>query len=99
MNRSVGDYDDGSTSDSREICFLSIRRPPRFTRTDPRFPYTTRFRSLFGARRDGELRRPHGAEVVGGGRPVVAGDLGRRIEGDEVVAERLALGEIGRAHV
>src|SRR3546814_5574617 len=23
-----------------------IRRPPRSTRTDPRFPYTTRFRSI-----------------------------------------------------
>src|SRR3546814_13318961 len=26
--------------------FLLIRRPPRSTRTDTRFPYTTRFRSL-----------------------------------------------------
>src|SRR3546814_1239430 len=24
-----------------------IRRPPKFTRTDPRFPYTTLFRSVF----------------------------------------------------
>src|SRR3546814_17924228 len=28
-----------------------IRRPPRSTRTDTLFPYTTRFRSLNGARR------------------------------------------------
>src|SRR3546814_13217748 len=27
--------------------FLMIRRPPRSTRTDTLFPYTTRFRSLF----------------------------------------------------
>src|SRR3546814_1453485 len=27
------------------ICFLSILRPPRFTRTDTHFPYTTLFRS------------------------------------------------------
>src|SRR3546814_12342262 len=28
--------------------FLMIRRPPRSTRTDTRFPYTTLFRSNFG---------------------------------------------------
>src|SRR3546814_9408340 len=28
------------------VCFLMIRRPPRSTRTDTRFPYTTLFRSL-----------------------------------------------------
>src|SRR3546814_12825420 len=28
------------------FCFLSIRRPPRATRTDTLFPYTTLFRSL-----------------------------------------------------
>src|SRR3546814_7459479 len=28
--------------------FLMIRRPPRSTRTDTRFPYTTLFRSFFG---------------------------------------------------
>src|SRR3546814_8543309 len=27
------------------FCFLMIRRPPRSTRTDPLFPYTTLFRS------------------------------------------------------
>src|SRR3546814_3036153 len=27
------------------VCFLSIRRPPRSTRTDTLFPYTTLFRS------------------------------------------------------
>src|SRR3546814_8141104 len=27
-------------------CFLMIRQPPRSTRTDTLFPYTTRFRSL-----------------------------------------------------
>src|SRR3546814_15138941 len=29
--------------------FLMIRRPPRSTRTDTLFPYTTLFRSLLGA--------------------------------------------------
>src|SRR3546814_7997209 len=45
-----------------------IRRPPRSTRTDTLFPYTTLFRSLVleAADTDGafELFRPHG---VGGG--------------------------------
>src|SRR3546814_9401405 len=31
--------------------FLMIRRPPRSTRTDTLFPYTTLFRSLAGLRR------------------------------------------------
>src|SRR3546814_17390944 len=31
-----------------------IRRPPRSTRTDPLFPYTTLFRSAFGQRRRGQ---------------------------------------------
>src|SRR3546814_1008255 len=30
------------------VCFLMIRRPPRSTRTDTLFPYTTLFRSLAG---------------------------------------------------
>src|SRR3546814_16124619 len=39
------------------ICFLMIRRPPRSTRTDTLFPYTTLFRSpsllvALGLRRD-----------------------------------------------
>src|SRR3546814_12866602 len=28
------------------FCFLRMRRPPRSTRTDPLFPYTTLFRSV-----------------------------------------------------
>src|SRR3546814_1014457 len=33
------------------FCFLMIRRPPRSTRTDTLFPYTTRFRSRERRRR------------------------------------------------
>src|SRR3546814_12364163 len=35
------------------VCFffLMIRRPPRSTRTDTLFPYTTLFRSLFGLKK------------------------------------------------
>src|SRR3546814_20452913 len=37
--------------------FLMIRRPPRSTRTDTLFPYTTLFRSGLPARREAALRR------------------------------------------
>src|SRR3546814_18559849 len=38
------------------FCFLMIRRPPRSTRTDTLFPYTTLFRAVFAGvrRRDDE---------------------------------------------
>src|SRR3546814_17928920 len=39
------------------VFFLMIRRPPRSTRTDTLFPYTTLFRSTTDG--DGEARRPH----------------------------------------
>src|SRR3546814_13882206 len=42
--------------------FLMRRRPPRSTRTDTLFPYTTLFRSHEDLRRDGDLR---GAKRVG----------------------------------
>src|SRR3546814_9726290 len=45
------------------VFFLMIRRPPRSTRTDTLFPYTTLFRSLF--------RQPCG-QIVG----VEGGELG-----------------------
>src|SRR3546814_5967408 len=39
------------------LFFLMIRRPPRSTRTDTLFPYTTLFRSwLVGGRRRGDAR-------------------------------------------
>src|SRR3546814_18592699 len=38
------------------IFFLMMRRPPRSTRTDTLFPYTTLFRSLLSAQ-EAELRR------------------------------------------
>src|SRR3546814_14030552 len=69
---------------------LMIRRPPRSTRTDTLFPYTTLFRSR---------RRPCGT----GSSPRTAdGDNGRHNrsdyrEGDQDADHRLE--EIGRAHV
>src|SRR3546814_1455549 len=40
--------------------FLMIRRPPRSTRTDTLFPYTTLFRSRLGGRTD----QPRGVALV-----------------------------------
>src|SRR3546814_16910045 len=39
------------------ICFFRIRRPPRSTRTDTLFPYTTLFRSFKDALGNDELSR------------------------------------------
>src|SRR3546814_19432246 len=53
-----------------------IRVPPRSTRTDPLFPYTTLFRSLAGLEwsEDGySLRTPHDGDVDGDGRHIVVG--------------------------
>src|SRR3546814_16331434 len=57
-----------------------IRRPPRSTRTDTLFPYTTLFRSLHGGRED--PRR-----VPAGKRP--SGDRDRGDAGDHAVGGRL----------
>src|SRR3546814_12905953 len=52
--------------------FLMIRRPPRSTRTDTLFPYTTLFRSVrpdegFGLLRQRLARRPRGRGRAGRG--------------------------------
>src|SRR3546814_16627095 len=51
--------------------FLMIRRPPRSTRTDTLFPYTTLFRSTGRAHRVAfrqvKRRKPHGGHPVGAG--------------------------------
>src|SRR3546814_14029568 len=51
----------------RGLCvfFLMIRRPPRSTRTDTLFPYTTLFRSDTG--RPGSAQRPPGSHPPCGG--------------------------------
>src|SRR3546814_16859605 len=40
-----------------------IRRPPRSTRTDTLFPYTTLFRSPYNLQLGGDLFRPEGGRV------------------------------------
>src|SRR3546814_16730713 len=91
---------------------LMIRRPPRSTRTDTLFPYTTLFRScaVRGDRRADRARRA--ALLVGRAagslcqrRAVGAVRTGRRARGmSSKRADRLRRGaalalEIGRAHV
>src|SRR3546814_5173425 len=48
--------------------FLMIRRPPRSTRTDTLFPYTTLFRSVergqLDGRREGDGRRFHRLKIA-----------------------------------
>src|SRR3546814_12785790 len=93
------------------VCVLMIRRPPRSTRTDTLFPYTTLFRSAF------EPPGHHGA--LGDGDRRLAGDDGQRRDvglepqDGKLLLRRRAAGierghqdllaltrlEIGRAHV
>src|SRR3546814_11381560 len=56
---------------SEFVFFLMIRRPPRSTRTDTLFPYTTLFRSTL-------------VEIVEVGNPAAAGDFARRFAGREI---------------
>src|SRR3546814_11112706 len=90
--------------------FLMIRRPPRSTRTDTLFPYTTLFRSV-----DRLVRRPGGDQdtaaierAVIGGREI--GLASERHDGRRICERRIdrrldrfrfgqAAREIGRAHV
>src|SRR3546814_4492333 len=65
-----------------------IRRPPRSTRTDTLFPYTTRFRSCAGV--------PAGRLPAPGARaarlPVGVGDAVRGLDGGDVPRRALAPG-------
>src|SRR3546814_19027915 len=54
--------------------FLMLRRPPRSTRTDTLFPYTTLFRSVVVLREGNEAPRGH---LAGDGGPVLAPPEGR----------------------
>src|SRR3546814_14039633 len=64
------------------VLFLMIRRPPRSTRTDTLFPYTTLFRSL--------LARQHYQNFTARfeGLPLRIGRLSRLVPGNEAKATR-----------
>src|SRR3546814_18065142 len=77
------------------VFFLMIRRPPRSTRTDTLFPYTTLFRSLDVERR---VRRQHPVQRLGdlagrGQRRGVAGG-----DGAAVAVRTAAAGGVGFQH-
>src|SRR3546814_4372281 len=61
-----------------------LRRPPRSTRTDTLFPYTTLFRSL----RQGRILHERRQEIIG-----PADHIGVADDGIELFPSRLALGE------
>src|SRR3546814_16907437 len=62
--------------------FLMIRRPPRSTRTDTLFPYTTLFRSRNADRAPAEPGDPADDLLVDLAREHHFGDLGGRCVGD-----------------
>src|SRR3546814_20323179 len=69
------------------LFFLMIRRPPRSTRTDTLFPYTTLFRSPMAAR---------GSQLLPSAR--VAADA-RLLQFERPLRGYGARSQIGRAHV
>src|SRR3546814_3366474 len=76
------------------VCFLMIRRPPRSTRTDTLFPYTTLFQ-------DQELIAAHALAAVGNGLGQAVRQRKRllaRVDHDEIVAETVHLDEGATAH-
>src|SRR3546814_14921285 len=82
--------------------FLLIRRPPKSTRTDTLFPYTTLFRSVENrlARRFGIDRQP-GGEVAGlleDDRAAEPVDAGHGAAGAMLRNARRDPVQIGRAH-
>src|SRR3546814_19596959 len=72
------------------MVFLMIRRPPRSTRTDTLFPYTTLFRSVEPRHIDFEHREI--ADII-----LVGGEPGRQVDSpviraaDAVIDDRVAL--------
>src|SRR3546814_8952528 len=84
------------------LFFLMSRRPPRSTRTDTLFPYTTLFRSP-GAGQPDARRAPPRPQGFGGARPGRRRTGARRLAGRpadlpslrRVARDRM---EIGRAH-
>src|SRR3546814_5432669 len=74
-----------------------IRRPPRSTRTDTLFPYTTLFRSDDGGggHQDGGLRRHrHAAQPR---RAAAGGQLRRAADGAQQLAGCWSLGPVARS--
>src|SRR3546814_11950968 len=74
------------------LFFLMLRRPPRSTRTDTLFPYTTLFRSLVDGCLQDQQRGHAGVDVPVGDRPALVGGglvlLGVALQIDALVRQR-----------
>src|SRR3546814_13210471 len=79
--------------------FLMIRRPPRSTRTDTLFPYTTLFRSPCATVLAGPPSSRRSNPSIGSGRVWVTITRGRSGGKSTASSASLAVNEIGRAHV
>src|SRR3546814_17588520 len=91
---------------SRVFFVLMIRRPPRSTRTDTLFPYTTLFRSeaLDEAIREGAVQRVRPkamtvAVILAGLFPLLLGHGAGSEVMQRIAAPMIGGMEIGRAHV
>src|SRR3546814_13164487 len=71
--------------------FLMIRRPPRSTRTDTLFPYTTLFRSADDVVTDRERARHENREAIGHAVGVLGARGTREIEGVLLLGQHLIL--------
>src|SRR3546814_13088738 len=69
-----------------------IRRPPRSTRTDTLFPYTTRFRSRQRRRRANARLRTQPHEIL-----IAADGIARAVERDRFLIELERLNPVDRA--
>src|SRR3546814_10867511 len=103
-------YISSTTASCRVLFFLlMIRRPPRSTRTDTLFPYTTLFRSTGGLRGKGHWHHKvgHGSRRAAGrptrriakpqGVPGVAGSLGGELAGCDL-AQHNGAAALGHGH-
>src|SRR3546814_15122370 len=90
------------------VCFLMIRRPPRSTRTDTLFPYTTLFRYAGTAAAAGRAqvhdrvprratRRPAHGRAAGAGADRVAGHIFLYLRSEEHTSELQSLMRISYA--
>src|SRR3546814_7180475 len=83
-------------SGMNSFVFLRIRRPPRSTRTDTLFPYTTLFRSAADHRRS--LREDVqllGGQVLADLRQQFLGDAGRRHQFQPLIVGHAGMGLAG----
>src|SRR3546814_17442289 len=77
---------------SLSFFFLMIRRPPRTTRTDTLFPYTTLFRSKSPEGNRTLSAQHHGGQIV-----IEVSDDGAGLSRERILKKALAQGKIGRA--